>query len=250
MTSKKAGAHHDFEVVEEVKVVDQMPQQIRPKMKVFYAKNGKGKNAKMVKVAIPMSIAPELKRYFSGDFWSAETIDDATSASFFSVFTNIVQGDQATNRQGDIIRVIKVVFRLYIVPSTSQAASTAVTIAALLDKEPAQGQPGWTTVWQGGLASVINYQCAIPNYDKRSRFEIKRREHFPMVWAAVNQTGPVVSVVPVFCTMDIPLNRVVKYDGTAARPYSGCELELQAWSDLSANTPRAYGAVEVFFTDV
>jgi hypothetical protein len=243
---------HDFEVVDEKRPVDQMSQTYRPKQRVttIVTQKGKGKAAKTVRLRIPLPMAPEIKRFFNAEFWSAETIDDATSASFYSVFTNIVQGDQATNRQGSMIRVLKVVLRLYLVPSSSQASATAVTTALVLDNEPAQGQPGFTTVWQGGLATLPAYQCAIPNYDKRSRFRYLRRDHTPMLWTAVNQTGPVVCVRPEFLTIDQPINRTVKYDGTAARPYGGCELELQAWSDISANTPKAYGAIEVFFTDV
>ncbi len=232
----------------ETKVADQVSQVFKPRAKNMSLVNSRGK---AVKLRIPAALMPEVKRAFNGEFWSAETIDDATAPSIYSFFTQIVQGDTSGTRQGDMIRVQKVVIRLWLEPSTSLSYST-VNLAVLLDCEPGIGAPAMNEVFQGGLSTSKGYHAAIPNYDKRSRFLFKQREAVPMVWSAAywNGTSAVVSARPVTLTLEIPVNRIVKYDGTSARPYSGCELMLFAWSDVTANTPKAYASYEIFYVDV
>jgi len=249
--SRRTKVVADDWVETEAKVPEETATVYVPKgAKNIVVATGKGKKKKMVTLRIPSALFPELKRYVNAEFWTAETLDDpATGASQYSIFTSIVQGSAATNRNGDMIRIKNVVLRFYLLPSTS-LTNTTVEIAVVRDKEPATGVPGYTTIWQGGLANVKGYHAAVPNYDKRTRFDIMRMEHCAMDWAAAYyNAAAIVSVKPITLMMDLPVNKVVRYDGTGARPYSGSELEVFGWSDVSSNTPQAFASLEVFFVD-
>lgn len=215
---------------------------------------GKGKKKKAVKLRIPAALFPEMKRFVSPEVWSAVNIaDPATGASQISCYTLIAQGTTAQTRNGDMIRVIKAVLRMYFRPNSSAVPSSTVDLAAVQDSEPAAGVPTFPQVFQGGLASLYGYHCAVPNYDKRGRFVSKKRDAVPQVTTAAYISGGGVTslyVRPVTLVWDIPINRVVKYDGANARPYQGSELEIFAWSDVSANMPTAWAALEIFFVDV
>ncbi len=237
----------------ETKVPDQVPSIARDKVQTIsvYTK-GKGKKGKAVKLRIPRSLFPELKRRYSAAFWDAETLDIPTStASSFNFFSQVAQGVAADSRLGDSIFVEKVVVRLYLEQSTGITFTTA-DFAAVFDQEPAAGAPAWTDIFQGvGAASAAAYHVAIPNYDKRFRFRYANRATVPLSWSAAywNGSSAVVSVHPVTMTLEIPVKRRILFDNTSGRPIRGCELMLWGWSDTAANTPRATASYEIFFAD-
>lgn len=242
----------DWEEIED-KVPDQVAEVSRSKT-LHIATRGKGKKGKprYVKLVIPRAMMPEIKRYVNAAFWDAETLDIPTStASSSNFFTNIVNGGGSQNRLGDAILVDKVVVRLYIEQSTSITYTTA-DIAFVSDLEPAAGAPAWTDIFNGvGAAGAAAYHVAVPNFDKRTRFRYEKRASVPLHWGAAywNGSTAVVSVVPKVLVFEIPYKRLVKYDGTAARPIAGSELMIWGWSDTNTNTPKATASVEVFFQD-
>lgn len=217
-------------------------------------KGKKGKGNRPVVLNIPRSfLSTEIKRYVSTPaFWDAETLDVPTStASRASMFTNIVQGTASGNRVGVQIRVLEVVFRIYLEQSASITFET-VDLAAVLDTEPAAGAPSWTDVFQGaGGGGVTYYHVATANNDNRFRFKYLRRMTIPMEWQTSywNGAAAVGIVKPVTIELALKLNRQVVYNASTGRPYKGCELDLWGWGDVNANTTKATATVEIFFTD-
>lgn len=211
---------------------------------------GSGKKQRRVKLMIPRAFFPELKRMYQVGFWDAETMDaPSATASRFGFLANITVGGGATNRIGDSIYVENVIVRLHVEQSTSVTYTTA-NLAFVVDKEPAAGAPAWTDVFNGiGAASATCYDVAIPNYDKRARFVYAKRDTIPLAWSSsYYNAAAIVSVKPYTAVYDIPIKRVVEFDGSGS-VYAGPELYLFGWSDVTSNTPKAYASYEIFFRD-
>lgn len=207
---------------------------------------GKGK-ARTMKLSIPRSMIPEVKRMFNAAFWDQETLDSpAAGASFYSLGAQVQLGTGAIQRIGDSIFIKEVVVRYHLIQSASASNCTAV-IAMNLDHEPAAGGPNWAGVYQGiGSSSASAYTVAIPDFDQRSRFSYLRREVVPLAPQAVNVFN---LVKPVVATMRVPINKWVRYDNTTSIPTQGVDVQLWAWSDLTSNTPTLTASYELFFTD-
>jgi len=215
-------------------------------------KGGKGKKGKMIKLRLPASVLPELKRHYAAAGWDAETLDIPTAtASSYNFFTQIGIGTANDSRLGDAIFVERVVIRLYIAQSAS-ATSSVANLALVQDLEPAAGAPAWTDMFQGvGGAGPAAYHVAIPNYDKRYRFKYLERAVIPLHWSAAYYASPSTFVSPGTTTLhfEVPIKRKVYYDNTNGRPVRGNELMLWGWSDTNTNTPQATMSYEIFFTD-
>jgi hypothetical protein len=217
-----------------------------------------GKNAREVTLRIPRALFPELKRLVNPAFWNAETIDAPTATlSTYGFFSQIVQGSGAQNRTGDVVRVERIIIRGYITFSQSQAQVTPC-FALVMDKEPAvvnsiAAAPAWTDMFQGiGAAGAPAYLVAVPNYDKRWRFEFLKRIQMPTAACVAPVLAgfiPAYITQPRYFEIDVPLKRLIKYDSTMGTPYAGGELSLVGWSDVVANTPQVTASYEVYFSD-
>jgi hypothetical protein len=214
---------------------------------------GKGKKEKRIRLRIPTTMLhPEMKRMYGVGFFDAATVGTPASGyQKYSFISQVSAGTSSYQRLGDAIFVEKIVLRLLVYQNTTITFTTA-NIAAVLDNEPASGEPSWTDVFQGiGSSDLGSYDVAIPNYDKRSRFTIVREIRCPLQWAAAywNGSAAVISTTPHHLVLEIPIRRRAMFDGATARPYRGVELTLYAWSDTTTNKPLIQGAYEVFFTD-
>lgn len=240
-----------------IEVEEKVPDQVAPLPRsqvVRVLTKGKGKKGRpsTMRLVLPRAMTPEIKRFSNAAFWDAETLDiPSSTASSYNFYTQITSGGGSQNRLGDAIFVDKVVVRLYIEQSTGITFTTA-DVAFVSDLEPAAGAPAWTDVFNGiGAASAAAYHVALPNFDKRFRFRYEKRASLPLAWNSSywNGSTAIVSVKPQVVVFEIPVKRVVKYDGTSARPIAGSEMMIWGWSDTSSNTPKATASVEVFFQD-
>jgi hypothetical protein len=245
----------DWSIVEE-KVPDQTSASDGGRGRSGFRKIKVG-GRKAVTISIPRQLFPELKRATNAAFWDAETLDvPSTGASFYQFFAQITQGNGAQNRTGDVIFVEKLVLRLYVEFSTAEGFVTPV-FALVMDKEPAVIEataafPAWTDVFQGiGGASSKAYLTAVPNYDKRWRFQYLKRIEMPTAACAVLTTGSAYVAVtqPRCVTLEIPIKKTIKYDSTMGAPYAGAEIYLIGWSDVASNVPKCNGSYEIFFSD-
>lgn len=202
---------------------------------------------------IPRSMfKPEVKRSYNTSFWDQETLDNPTAgASVWSFLASIAQGTGASQRIGNVVQAHKLVIRLVIQGSSSQTSTTA-HLAMVRDKEPYAGAPVWTTVFNGiGAASNDAFNVAIPNADKRFRFDYLRTVHVPIEIQAIAWNGSAftAAIRPEYVELTFNINRRVRYDNANTAPIQGCEYVLFGWSDISANTPKATGSFELFFSD-
>ncbi len=251
--SEKRGGDKTSEWVElEEKVPDQVGAFGNRGRDLMVTLPGKGKKGKKVKLRIPSSMIPELKRYYQVAFWDVETLNSpAGTASSYNILQNITPGTSAITRLGDAIYIEKIVIRLLVYQVTTITFTTA-NIAVVIDNEPAVGSPAWTDIWQDiGGSDPGAYDVAIPNYDKRFRFNIVREARIPLEWAAAywNGSTALISTRPQLLVLDIPIKRRVMYNGATGAPYRGCNISVWGWSDANANPPLAQGSYEVFFRD-
>lgn len=264
MAHPKGGRDKTSDWVElEEKVDDQIgPYGGRAKtMTVMLPGKGKKGKAKQVKLRIPPSMIPELKRQVFAAFWDTQELktptDDAT-ASRYMVLDDISLGTGSANRLGDAIYVDRLVVRIMVKPRfdvsyvTTGTASVA-NFLVVMDTEPDATVPAWTDMFATiGAGSVALYDVAVPEPDKRFRFRYLREVRAPLEWTAaywdVTNSRAVAQMKPICITLDIPIRRRVMYDSSVAKPVKGFNLGIFGWSDLS-NSVRAWGSYEVFFRD-
>jgi len=211
-----------------------------------------------VTIRIPRQLFPELKRMYNPAFWNNEIIDIPTNPlSIFGFFSQIVQGNGAQNRTGDVVRVERIIIRLYITFSQSQAQVTPC-FAVVMDKEPAvvesiAASPAWLDMFQGvGGAAAPAYLVAVPNYDKRWRFDYLKRVQVPTAACVAPVLAgfvPAYITQPRYIEIDLPIRKSIKYDSTMGTPYAGGELNLVGWSDVGSNVPLVTASFELFFSD-
>jgi len=237
----------------ERKVVDQVPSTIggRSRLKQVVLSTGRGQKKKNVRLYIPRNMfRQEIKRWFNAALADAVSLDSPAGTPYkTNSFGAIIQGGAAINRIGDAINVLKVVYRLLIVPNSTITWSGA-EMAWLLDNEPAVGISTWNVPFNTiGAASTGLYHCAIPAYDTRLRYkQLKRLSHVfetTFVWNGSAFTG---STKPLIMEVEIPVRRKVQYDATNA-VYAGCELAVYGWQAAASNQPTLSMSIEVFFTD-
>jgi hypothetical protein len=217
-----------------------------------------GKRNKQVMLRIPRALFPELKRIYNPAFWNNETIDIPTNPlSIFGFFSQIVQGSGAQNRTGVVIMVERIVIRLYITFSQSQAQVTPC-FALVMDKEPAvveaiASAPAWLDMFEGiGGASAPAYLVALPNDDKRWRFDYLKRVQVPTAACVAPVLAgfvPAYITQPRYIEIDVPIRKSIKYDSVSGTPYAGGELNLAGWSDVGTNVPLVTASYELFFSD-
>lgn len=258
MTHLKGGKDQASGWVElETKVVDQVGPFGGGGKTMTLTMPGKGKKGKgrQVKLRIPASMIPELKRQSFAAFWDTQPLktpaNDAT-ASRYMLFDDISLGTGSANRLGDAIFVEKIVIRLLVHGQVTTTFNTA-TLAVILDTEPDATAPAWTDMFAGiGAGGTGLYDVAIPEQDKRYRFRYLREVRVPLKWTAAYYTGAaaVVSLEPFLITLDIPIKKRVMYDASVSKPVKGCNVGVFGWSDESGATlPKAYGSYEIFFRD-
>ncbi len=241
----------------ESKVVDNAKPMASQGRRLTTIKLGKGKRSRKLRVPRNMVGGGELKRAFSATVWNAQTLGAPSGGTTaFGLFSNIANGTASVNRIGDVIRVQRVVMRGYLEWSSSETFSTA-SVAVVLDNEPAtqattSSLPAWTEVFQGiGGSTSAQYNVAIPNDNKRWRFNFLRRLTVPSALTALtwNGTTTIAAARPQVFELDIPINRLVEYDPSSAVPYKGCECVVYGWSDVTSNDPKISLSYEIFFTD-
>lgn len=204
-------------------------------------------------ITVPRSIfRAEIKRMYNAAFWDNETFDaPSNTASSYNFFTQITVGGGAANRVGDVIRVHKLVIRLICLPNSNITLQTN-SVAVIRDKEPGAGTYAWTDAYNGiGAANVLAYHVAIPNFDKRFRFDYLATKRICTGLSTIvyNGAATVGSVKCIAFEIVLNVNKQIRYDNTTARPYQGCEYTIWGWSEDVANTPQWTASYEVFFSD-
>lgn len=218
---------------------------------------GKGKKGKgrRMKLQIPRSMIPEVKR-ITAYFWDAQYMKNPavdTTASRYMILTDIVQGTGSSNRLGDAIFVEKVVLRFYF-NGTSQTTFQISNGVVFADNEPAAAVPNWADLFTGiGVGNTGLYDVAVPEQDERFRFKMLREFHNMHFWsAAYYNAGAFAAVRPIFIELEIPIKRRVMYDSTQAKPVAGCDIGVMGWSDMAGGAtlwPQGYASYQVFFRD-
>lgn len=254
MTNIKGADRTSGWVELEEKVADQVGPYGAGKSMTITLPGGKNGRGKRVKVRIPRSMIPELKRQSFAAFWDTQPMktpsNDAT-ASRYMLFDDISLGTGSANRLGDAVFVEKIVFRLMVNGSSASTFQTT-TLAVVMDLEPDATVPVWADMFASiGAGNNGLYDVAIPEQDKRFRFRFLREIRIPHKWtAAYYNAATVASVEPFLITLDIPIKRRVEYDASAAKPVKGCNVGIFGWSDSTVATlPAAYGSYEIFFRD-
>lgn len=247
----------EHELGEWVSMETRPPDQVgpsgrRPKNTTVSVVTGKGRKAKNVKLRIPASMFPEIKRYYQVCGIDAQAVGQPGASSVQKdIFAGVTSGTGAGQRLGNSIFVKKVVFRLYCVQDTTINFSN-LNFAFVHDLEPAAAAPLWSTVWEPGGSGAGQYNVVIPADDERFRYKYDQRFTVPLHWTAVAWNGSTyaTSTKPFTGVVEIPINRRIDYSSSAtARPFKGEELTMWAWSDAGSNKPFLTASWEVFFTD-
>jgi hypothetical protein len=242
----------------EEKVPDDVPSYggrgMSKTMTVLAPGKGKKGKGKRLKLRIPRSMIPEVKRQAFAAFWDMQAMKNPsvdTTAARYNLFDDIALGTGSANRLGDAVFVEKIVIRLMVHGQSAETFGVS-TVAVVMDTEPASSVANWLDMFSGiGAGNTGLYDVAIPEQDERFRFRYLREVRFPHYWsAAYYNAGTTAAVIPHCVTLDIPIKRRVMYDATQTKPVAGCNVGIHGWSDTTLGTwPRAYGSYEIFFRD-
>lgn len=195
---------------------------------------------------------PERKCFDWKPFWSAETIDDYTAYSVFSLNGGISGGTGVTNRIGNKIYVKSLHITGQVRSSVSNSAST-VRIAVVLDRSPSGVvTPTWSDVWESTGQTVSNL-FPLRNDSTSTRYVVLASKVFQVGYITQTGTGDASlgsaalprKYVNIYKKMNLP----VAYTDANANTIQTNNIAIFAWSDTNSNTPVADMCCRVEFTD-
>lgn len=219
----------------------------RKKGKKIVVKDASGKTHH---IEIPRPIVAEIKRTFQAAFWDNETLDSpAGTFSAFSFINQIGQGVGANERLGDQVVVLGLRIRFIAIQSIAVAHFPA-RLDLVVDKQPAAGASAWTDLYQGiGGANANAYIVAIPDFDRRTRYEYLDSRILVSSWTAAyaDGGGAHIAVKPMVGEFDVRINRKIKFDSNVIM--SGVEYWLYGWGVQNSDTTQVTASYELFFQD-